>query len=118
MATPQMQRSFPDVLQDIIANTQQIVRYEFLLAEAEVGEKITKAAKPATAFGVGLALAFYGVGFLLLACVYGLSTVIAGWLAALLVGGVVSIAAVVLLSSSRKKLKDLNYAPDRTIRSL
>jgi hypothetical protein len=118
MATPQTQRSFPDVLQDVITNLQQMFRYEFHLAEAEVSEKATKAARPAITFVVGLALAFCGVGFLLLGVVYVLSTVIAAWLAALLVGAVVSIAAMALMSSSGKKLKDMNYTPDRTIRGL
>ncbi len=116
MATPQ--RSFPDVLQDIIGNVQQIIRYEFRLAKTEIAEKATEAARPAIALGVGLALAFYGVGFLLLACVYALSALIAGWLAALLVGAVVCIVALALVSSSGKKLKNINYSPDKTIRSL
>jgi uncharacterized membrane protein YqjE len=116
MATPQ--RSFPDVLQDIVANLQQMIRYEFRLAKTEIAEKATAAARPATTFGVGLVLAFYGVGFLLLACVYALSAVIAGWLAALLVGAVVGIVAVALMSSSGKKLKNMNYTPEKTIRSL
>jgi uncharacterized membrane protein YqjE len=116
MATPQ--RSFPDVLHDIIANLQQMIRYEFRLATTEITEKVTRAARPATTFGVGLVLAFHGVGFLLLACVYALSAVIAGWLAALLVGAVVSLVAVALISSSGKKLKDMNYTPDKTVRRL
>lgn len=118
MATAQPQRSFPDVLQDIIANLQQIIRYEFRLAKSEISETATKAARPAKTFGVGLVLAFYGVGFLLLACVYALSGVIAGWLAALLVGAVVSVVAMALMSSSGKKLRDINYTPDKTIRTL
>src|SRR6476661_7322647 len=94
MATPQ--RSFPDVLQDIIINLQQIIRYEFRLAKTEIAEKAIEGARPAITFGVGLVLAFYGVGFLLLACVYALSAAIAAWLAALLVGAVVGIVAVAL----------------------
>ena len=116
MATSQ--RSFPDVLQDIIGNVQQIIRYEFRLAQTEINEKVTEATRPAATFGAGLVLAFYGLGFLLLACVYALSTVIAGWLAALLVGAVVSIVAVALMSIGGKKLKNINYTSDKTIRSL
>jgi uncharacterized membrane protein YqjE len=116
MATPQ--RSFPDVLQNIITNVQEIIRYEFRLAETEISEKAAQAAGPAVTFGIGLALAFYGVGFLLLACVSALSAIIAAWLAALLVGAVVSIVALALVSSSGKKLKNMNYTPQKTIRSL
>jgi uncharacterized membrane protein YqjE len=116
MATPQ--RSFPDLLQDIVANLEQIIRCEFRLAKTEIEENATKAARPAIAFGVGLVFAVYGLGFVLLACVYALSTVIAGWLAALLVGAGVSIVAVALMSSGAKKLKNMNFAPEKAIRSI
>ena len=118
MATPQMQRSFPEVLQDIVGNLQEIVRSEFRLAKTELKEEAAKAAKPAATFGVGLVFGFYGIGFLLLASVYGLSTVMAGWLAALLVGAILAIVAIALMSSSGKKLKHVNPTPDKTIQSL
>jgi uncharacterized membrane protein YqjE len=118
MATPQAQRSFPEVLQDIVGNLQEIIRSEFRLAKTELKEEAAEAAKPAATFGVGLVLGFYGIGFLLLAAVYGLSTVMAGWLAALLVGTVLAIVAIVLMSSSGKKLKRVNPTPDKTMRSL
>ena len=118
MATPQMQRSFPKVLQDIISNLQEIIRSEFRLAKTEIKEEAAKAAKPAATFGVGLVLGFYGIGFLLLASVYALSRVMAGWLAALLVGTILAIVAIALLISSGKKLKRVNPTPDKTMRSL
>jgi uncharacterized membrane protein YqjE len=118
MATPQTQRSFPEVLRDIVGNLQEIVRSEFRLAKSELKEEAAKAAKPAATFGVGLVLGFYGMGFLLLASVYGLSTVMAGWLAALLVGTILAIVAIALMSTSGKKLKRVNPTPDKTIQSL
>jgi uncharacterized membrane protein YqjE len=118
MATPQMQRSIPEVLQDIVGNLQEIVRSEFRLAKTELKEEAAKAAKPAATFGVGLVMGFYGIGFLLLASVYGLSRVMAGWLAALLVGMILAIVAIALLSSSGKKLKRVNPTPNKTIQSI
>ena len=118
MATPQTQRSFPEVLQDIVVNLQEIVRSEFRLAKTELKEEAAKAAKPAATFGVGLVFGFYGIGFLLLASVYGLSTLMAGWLAALLVGAILAMVAIALMSSSGKKLKRVNPTPDKTIQSL
>jgi hypothetical protein len=67
---------------------------------------------------MGLVFGFYGIGLLLLSSVYGLSTVMAGWLAALLVGTILAIVAIALMSSSGKKLKRVNPTPDKTIRSL
>jgi uncharacterized membrane protein YqjE len=118
MATFQTHRSVPEVLQDIVANLQEIIRSEFRLAKTELKEEAAKAAKPAATFGVGLVFGFYGVGLLLLASVYGLSAVMAGWLAALIVGTVLVIVAIALIASTGKKLKRVNPAPDKTIRSL
>jgi uncharacterized membrane protein YqjE len=118
MPAPQMQRSVPEVLQDIVGNLQEIIRSEFRLAKTELKEEAAEAARPAATFGAGLALAFYGIAFLLLAAVYGLSTVMAGWLAALLVGTILAVVAIALLSSSGKQLKRVNPSPDKTIQSL
>jgi uncharacterized membrane protein YqjE len=118
MTTPQMQRSVPEVLQDIVGNLQEIIRSEFRLAKTELKEEASRAANPLATFGMGLVLGFYGLGFLFLSFVYGLSTVMAGWLAALLVGTMLAIVAIALMSSSGKKLKRVNPAPDKTIRSL
>jgi len=118
MATPQMQRSVPEVLQNIVGNLQEIIRSEFRLAKTELKEEAAKAAKPVATFGVGLVFGFYGIGLLLLASVYGLSMVMAGWLAALLVGTILAVVAIALMSSSGKKLKRVNPTPHKTIRSL
>jgi len=118
MATPQTQRSVPEVLQDIVSNLQEIIRSEFLLAKAELKEEAKQAAKPATTFGAGLVFGIYGMGFLLLAATYGLALVMPVWLAALLVGTGLAIVAVALMSWSGKKLKRINPIPDKTIQSL
>jgi hypothetical protein len=118
MATPQTQRSVPEVLQDIVSNLQEIIRSEFLLAKTELKEEAKQAAKPATTFGTGLVFGIYGMGFLLLAATYALALVMPVWLAALLVGAGLAIVALALMSSSGKKLKRINPTPDKTIQSL
>jgi hypothetical protein len=60
----------------------------------------------------------YGLGFLLLAAVYALSMVMAAGLAALIVGGILALVSVALVTSSARKLKALNPAPERTIQTL
>jgi uncharacterized membrane protein YqjE len=116
--TPQTQRSAPELLQNIVNNLQEIIRSEFWLAKTELRDEAGKAAKPAAAFGTGLALSFYGIGFLLLAAVYGLSTIMAGWIAALFVGAVLTVIAIATLVSSGKKLKRIHVTPDKTIRNV
>jgi hypothetical protein len=118
MSTPQMQRTVPELLGNIVDNIQQIIRSEFRLAKAELQEKASRASKPATTLGAGFLLGLYGLGFLLLAAVYALSMVMAAGLAALIVGGVLALVAIALVTSSAKKLKALNPAPERTIQTL
>jgi hypothetical protein len=118
MTTSQPQRPVPEVLQDIVSNLQEIIRSEFRLAKTEIKEEAAKAARPGAMFGAGLLLGFYAVGFLLLAFVYGLSTVMAAWLAALIVGAVLAFVATGLMNFSGKKLKRVNPIPDKTIQSL
>jgi hypothetical protein len=105
-------------LQSIVANLQDIIRSEFRLAKAEISEKSAQATKPATGFAVGAAMSLYGAGFLLLAAVYGLSTVMAMWAAALLVGAILLFVSVFVITSSRNQLKKISAKPAKTICSL
>jgi uncharacterized membrane protein YqjE len=118
MTAPRMQRSVPEVLEDIASNLAQLVQAEFRLAKTELKEGAEKAAGPGATLGAGLALALYGLGFLLLAAVYAMSLVMAGWLAALIVGGVITVAAGILVAAGTAKLKRTNLMPDKALRSL
>jgi hypothetical protein len=118
MSTPQMQRTVPELIGNIVDNVQQIIRSEFRLAKAELQEKASRASKPATTLGVGVLLGLYGLSFLLLAVVYALSMIMAAGLAALIVGGVLALVSIVLVTSSTKKLKALNPAPEKTIQTV
>ena len=118
MARPEVQRSIPTLLHDIVNNLQDIVRSEFRLAKTELKEEAGRAAKPTATFAAGLVLGAYAIGLFLLAVVYGLSVLMRPWLAALVVGGAVAGLAVALLSSAEKKLKHLNPTPERTIQSV
>ena len=118
MAAPQMQRSVPEILENIASNLTQLIQAEFRLAKSELKEGAEKVAGPGVTLGAGVALAFYGLGFLLLAAVYALSLVMAGWLATLIVGGVLVVASGILISAASAKLKRVNLTPDKTIRTL
>jgi uncharacterized membrane protein YqjE len=118
MAAPQMQRSVPDILEDIASNLTQLVQAEFRLAKSELKEGAQKVAGPGATLGAGVALAFYGLGFLLLAAVNALSSIMAAWLATLIVGGVLTVAAGILIGAGGTKLKGVNLTPDKTVRTL
>src|ERR1700734_536168 len=118
MTAPRTQRSVPEVLEDIASNLAQIVQAEFRLAKTELKEGAERVAVPGATLGAGVALAFYGLGFLLLAAVYALSLLMAAWLATLIVGGVLLVAAGILIWAGGMKLKRMNLSPDKTIRTL
>jgi uncharacterized membrane protein YqjE len=118
MASSQTQRSFSDVLQDIVGNIQQIIRAEVRLAQVEIKEKANRASKPLSVLATGAILGLYGLGFLLLAAVYALSLVLPGWAAALIVGAVMAIIAGGLVASGLTRLREINPVPEKTLQTM
>lgn len=114
----QSERSFAELLQDILANVQEIIRSEFRLAKTEVREEVAKARKSVSTLGAGVVIALYALGFLLLAAVHALQMVMPAWLAALIVGTVVAIIAAALIGIGAKGLKQVNAVPEKTIASV
>ena len=106
------------MLQDIVGNIQQIIRSEVVLAKVEVKEKAQKATRPAAVLAAGTILGLYGLGFLLLAAVHGMSRVVAPWLAALIVGGLLAIAGGILVAKSRTALKQIDPVPRKTVQAV
>ena len=110
-------RAFSTVLEDIVANVQEIIRSEVRLAKTEVSEKLTAATKPAGMLAIGSVTAMYAAGFLLLSVVYGLSTVVEPWAAALIVAGALLAVATVLAIVGRRRLRRIRL-PGKTIKSV
>jgi uncharacterized membrane protein YqjE len=108
-------RSMTEILQDIIADIQEIVRSEFRLAKAEVQEQAAKVARSGVPLIVGLLLGLYALGFLLLAMVHALSLVVDAWLAALIVGFGVGVVSLILINIGRNRLKGVKVVPEKTI---
>lgn len=115
MNIPYGERPFSEVIQDIVGNFQDLVRSEFRLAKAETKEEATKAARAGSALAMGAIFGFYALGFLLLTIVYALALAVGAWAAALIVGGVLAIIAAIMISVGRKRLKQVQPAPHRTI---
>jgi len=90
---------------------------ELALAKAELQASLTtlKAGLAAVAGGAIVLLA--GFIILLMSAVYGLSLVMAPWLAALIVG-VVVIIGFAMLQSGKKQFEPSHFKPDRTLDAL
>ena len=111
-------RSFSDVVQDILHNVQEIVRSEVRLAKAEIGEEAAKAKSSAVLLGAGGVAAIYAVLFLLLMIVHALCFVMPNWAAALIVGVALAVGATLMLSAGVKRFKQLHPTPERTVENI
>lgn len=111
-------RSFTDVLEDIVGNVQNIIRSEVRLAKAEIQEEAIKAGKAARIAGSGALLGLFAIGFLLLTCFFALAMAVAPWLAALIVTVIVGAGAGILIKLGIKNMRQVKPRPDKTIETL
>lgn len=109
--------TFTSLFSNLTDEVRTLVRNEIQLAQAEMAAKATQAAKGAASIAIAGAVMFCGLLVLLAAAVFGLSTVMPAWLAALIVGVVVLIIGAIMVQAGRKKLQKLNLTPDRTVAS-
>ncbi len=112
------ERSFSDILQDIVRHVQEIVRSELRLATLELRQEVGKAKRSATLIGAGAVSGVLGAVFLLLAAAMALAQVIPGWAAALIVGMSVATLAGVLLHKGVSGFRRIHPAPQRTVETI
>jgi hypothetical protein len=67
---------------------------------------------------IGVLLALYALGFILLAAVHALTIVVDAWLAALIVGFVLLVISMILVSVGRKRFKQVKVVPEKTVGSM
>jgi hypothetical protein len=116
---PQEQdRSVGELLSVVTADLQVLFRQEIELAKAEIREEATKAGKTAGMYG-GAGFAGYMVLlFLSLALLFGLSNVMDGGWAALIVTALWAVVAGVLYQKGRKQAHTVSPKPEQTVETL
>jgi hypothetical protein len=108
-----------ELIHRLTEQTSRLVRDELKLAQAEMTRKGTRLARGASLVGGGGVAALYGVACLLAAAVAGLATVLAVWLAALVVGAVLlMVAGVVALSGKRQVSRGTPLVPQEALDSV
>jgi len=112
------ERSVSDVLRDILEDLQDIVRSEVRLAKAEFKTEVSHASKAAKPLIAGAVLSVYAGGLILTTLVLALSLVLPAWMAALSVGVVVGLLAVILIAMGRTRLRHVTPFPEKTIETL
>ena len=117
-ATIESERSIGSVVHDVVGNIGRIVRAEVRLAQIELVDAVHATVAAAKLLGAGVIVGQLALGLLLLAAVRGLETVVAPWLAALLVALGAAAVAAALLVSGMKKLQRVTLQPSKTLESL
>src|SRR5262245_65220228 len=110
--------STPSLLRRLADDVGMLLAQEVALLKAETARSIGDLKASTASIAIGGAVAFMGGFFLLLAAVYGLSSVVQPWLAALIVGGVVTLIGLIMLAAGRRKLEPAAVAPRRTAAAL
>jgi hypothetical protein len=95
-----------------------LFRQEMALATAELTGALTKLTAGIVSIATGGAVLFAGFLGLLASAVLGLSNVVEPWLAALIVGGVVTVVGVIMVLAGRKALDPSVLKPQRSAESL
>lgn len=87
---------------------------EIALLKVETSNAIREAQTGIGSMAAGGAVLYAGFLFLLVSAFLGLSLVVEGWLAALIVGAVVAIIGAIMLASGRRKLEASSLKPEYT----
>lgn len=115
-------RSLGSLISGLTHDVASLVRKETELAKSELSEKISQAIVGLVFIAIAAVLLLGGFLILLDALVYGLSELLppslAPWLAALIVGGVVSVIGFMLFQKGRKDLTAKNLMPEKTVASV
>lgn len=107
--------SIGDLIGNISNDLSQLFRQEVELAKAELKEEAGKAGKAAGMLGGAGFAGYLAVVLLSFALVFALANIMdAGW-AALIVAVIWGVIGAVLYTTGRKKLKDVDPVPHRTV---
>jgi hypothetical protein len=112
------ERSLGDLFSELAAETGTLVRQEVALAQVEITAKATRVGKNVGFLAVGGAIGYAAMLAILAGVILGLSTFMAPWLAAVLVGLAVGAVAFFLISSAIEVLKKTNLTPEETVETI
>jgi hypothetical protein len=112
--------SIAQLLGDIVADAQLLMRKEFELAREEIKGEIDKARTGAISLGVGAGIAAVGALLLVLALVHGLAALFEMplWASYLIVGALLAIGGGIALSAGINRVKTIDPMPRQAIDSV
>lgn len=115
---PTADASIGELMGQLSTQTSRLVRDEIRLAQKEFQESAKHAGIGAGLFSVAGLLAFFGVATFITAGIAALALVLPVWAAALIVGGVLFIAAGIAALVGRKQTDEVTPAVPRTVETV
>jgi hypothetical protein len=116
--TPEGDASVIGLLRQLTHEVPALFSKELALAKAEMEHNLTALKAGVAAVAGGAIVLLAGFIILLMAAVYGLSTVMQPWAAALIVGGIVVVIGFVMVQSGKKQFDPSHLRPDRTLNAM
>jgi hypothetical protein len=113
-----VERSIGAVLADIAGNVREMVRAEIRLAKVEAGAQVSSAIRGAALAAAGGGVALLALAFIAIAGMYALATVVALWIAALIVAGVAAVIGAVLITAGVKSKQSISLAMPNTVATI
>ena len=114
MYSPLENESTSGLLSRLVGACTELVRNEVALAKAELSESTTRAKSGVVALIGAVSTLLAGSLALIAALILGLSKVVEAWLAALIVGALITAVGLFLLRDARKKLMPPHLEIERT----
>jgi uncharacterized membrane protein YqjE len=111
-------RPISEILENIVRNVQEIVRYELRLAKVELRRDAQTLLNSTIWMGVGAVCALLSAGVLVAAIVAALAIVMPVWGSALVVAVALGILAAVLVKVGTRKLSAVQPPLAQTMESL
>ncbi len=111
-------RSLGELFGELARQTSNLLHKEMDLTRVEMTRNVSRLGGHVASIAVGGAIAYAGLLALLAAAIAGLATVLAWWLAALIVGLVVVVVGYFLIQRALGALRRESLAPRQTLRTL
>jgi uncharacterized membrane protein YqjE len=108
------ERSIAELVRDVIADVQSIMRSEVLLARVETREEIGKAAAASKLLMAAAVVGLFAAAFALVTVFQALCLVLPGWLSALIVCILLGIIAGGMASAGIARWKTFHAVPPKT----
>jgi putative superfamily III holin-X len=110
--------SVGELLGEVTRDLSTLMRQELALAQAEVKQEVTKAAKAGGMLGAAGFAGYMVLLFLSCAAWWGLASVLPAGTSAFLVALIWAIIGGVLFVMGRKRMREVNPKPERTVETV